>query len=63
MDDCITSCLIELESFPLSKRCIDPKHRILGAFSTSSACTTQDVVWSNQALADPCDPYSWVSRL
>ena len=28
-------------------------------FSTSSACTMQDVVWSNQAHADLCAPNSW----
>ena len=33
-----------------------------GVFSTS-ACTMQDVVWSNQALADLCGLYSWDSRL
>ena len=33
-----------------------------GVFSTSSACMMQDVVWSNQAHADLCDPYSWDSQ-
>ena len=32
-----------------------------GVFSIS-ACTMQDVVWSNQALADLCDPCSWDSQ-
>ena len=27
-DDCVTSCLIELQSFSLSKLYIDPIHRI-----------------------------------
>ena len=31
-DDCVRSCLIELQSFPLSKLCIDPVHRILVLF-------------------------------
>ena len=31
-DDCVTSCLIELQSFPLSKLFIDPVHRILMPF-------------------------------
>ena len=33
-----------------------------GAFSTFSR-SMQDVVWSNWALADLCDSYSWDSRL
>ena len=32
MTDCITSCLIELQSFTLSKLCIDPIHRVLVSF-------------------------------
>ena len=32
-----------------------------GVFSTSG-CTMQDVVRSNQALADLSDPYSWDSQ-
>ena len=28
-DDCVRSCLIELQSFPLSKLFFDPVHRIL----------------------------------
>ena len=39
-----------------------PSTPYLGAFSTF-ACTMQDVVWSNQALADPCDSFAWDSRL
>ena len=31
-DDCITSCLTELQSFSLSKLYIDPIHRILVSF-------------------------------
>ena len=61
-DDCITSCSRELQSCSLSKLYIDPIHRILVSVSTSSACTMQDVVWSNQAHADLCDPYSWDSK-
>ena len=38
-----------------------PNTPYLGAFSTF-ACTMQDVVWSNHALADPCDPHSWDSQ-
>ena len=59
-DDCITFCLIEFQSLQLSKLYIDPIHRIPGVFSTS-ACAMQDVVWSNQALADLCDSYAWDS--
>ena len=33
-----------------------------GAFSTF-ACTMQDVVWSNRALADLCDSCPWDLRL
>ena len=29
---------------------------------TSSACTMQDVVWSNQAHTDLCDPCAWDSQ-
>ena len=61
-DDCVTSCLIENQSFPLSKLYIDPIHRILVSFPLL-LCTMQHVVWSNQALADLCDLYSWDSRL
>ena len=57
-DDCVRSCLIELQSFPLSRLYIDPHTLYLGAFSTF-ACTMQDVAWSNQALADRCDSYAW----
>ena len=32
-DDCITSCLIEFESFTLSKLQIDPIHRVLVFFT------------------------------
>ena len=60
-DDCVRSCLIELQSFSLSKLYFDPIHRIM-AFSTF-ACTMQDVVGSNEALADLCDSYAWDSRL
>ena len=49
-DDCITSCLIEFESFTLSKLQVDPIHRVLVFFFSFSACTMQDVVWSNQVL-------------
>ena len=63
MDDCSTSCLIELQSFSLSKLYIDPNTPYPGVFSTSSARTMQDVVWSNQAHADLCVPYSWDSQL
>ena len=31
-DDCVRSCLIELQSFPLSKLYIDPIHRVLVSF-------------------------------
>ena len=39
-----------------------PNTPVFGFFSTSSACTMQDVVWSNQAHADLCAPYSWDSH-
>ena len=38
-----------------------PSTSYLGAHSTF-ACKMQDVVWSDQALLDLCDPYSWDSR-
>ena len=53
--DCIRSCA-------LSKLYIHPVQRILVPFPLF-ACTMQDVVWSNQSLADPYDSYSWDSRL
>ena len=31
-DDCVTSCLVVLQSFPLSKMFFDPIHRILVPF-------------------------------
>ena len=31
-NDCVTSCLEEFESFPLSKLYIDPVHRVLMSF-------------------------------
>ena len=31
-DDCVPSCLIELQSFPLNKLFFDPIHRILVPF-------------------------------
>ena len=61
-DDGVRSCSIKLQSFPLSKLYIDPSTPYLGALSTF-ACTMQDVVWSNQALADLCDSYPKKSRL
>ena len=61
-DDCIRSCLIELQSCSLSKFDVDPIHRVLVSFPRFSACTMQDVVCSNQAHADLCDPYSWDSQ-
>ena len=61
-DDCITSCLMELQSFSLSKLQIDPITQYSGVFSTSCACTMQDVVWSSQAHADLCDPCPWDSQ-
>ena len=39
-----------------------PNTLCLGVFSTFSACTMQDVVWSSQAHADLCDPFSWDSQ-
>ena len=59
-DDCITSCLIELQSFPLSKLYIDPIHRIL---VPTFARTMQDGFLSNHAHADLCVPYARESRL
>ena len=58
-DDCVRSCLIELQSFPLSKFKVDPLHRVLDVFSTFSACTMQDVNGSSQACTDLCDPCPW----
>ena len=55
-DDCIASYLIEFESFTLTKLYIDPITPCLGVFSTYSACTMQDVVWSSQACTDLCVP-------
>ena len=60
-DDCVRSCLMELQFFPLSKLYIDPIHRILVHFPL--ACKMQDVVWSDQALLDLDDSYAWGSRL
>ena len=48
--------MIEFSPFPLSKLYINPIHRVLVSFSTFSACTAQDVVWSSQACTD-----LWVS--
>ena len=62
-DDRITSCLIEFESFTLGKLYIDPIHRVLVSFPRFSACTMQDVVWSDRALLDLGDSCAWDSRL
>ena len=43
-DDCVRSCLIELQSFPLGKLYIDPVHRVLVPFPLLLV-TMQDVVW------------------
>ena len=37
-------------------------HKPYPGVSSISACTMQDVVWSNQALVDLCDPYSCDSQ-
>ena len=62
-DDCVRSCLIELESFPLNKLFIDPcLHHILVSFPLLLAqCKT----WFGQIklLRIPCDSNSWDSRL
>ena len=50
-DDCVRSCLIELQSFPLTKLYIDPIHRVFMSFPLS-VCTMQDVVRSRQAYTD-----------
>ena len=39
-----------------------PNTQCLGVFSTFSACTMQDVVWSSQACTDLCVPCPWDSR-
>ena len=44
-DDCVRSCLMELQSFSLSKLNVDPVHRILVHFPLLT-CKMQDVVWS-----------------
>ena len=58
MDDCVRSCLIELESFLLSKLYIDPVHRVLMSFPLCSACTMEDVVRSSQSHTALCVPCS-----
>ena len=56
-DDCVRSCLIELQSFSSTKLYIDPvPYR--GTLSTF-ACKMPDVVWSDQALLDLDDSYAW----
>ena len=55
-DDCVRSCLTELQSCPLSELFIDPIHRVLVSSSTLSACTMQSVVGSSQACTDLCVP-------
>ena len=47
-DDCVRSCLIEFQSFPLSKFYVDPIHRVLMYFLLFSACTMQVVVLPGQ---------------
>ena len=39
-----------------------PNTQCPGVFSTSSACTMQDVVWSSQACTDLCVPCPWDSQ-
>ena len=48
--DCISFCLIELQSFFVEQAVYRPNTPYLGAFSTF-ACTMQNVVWSNQTPA------------
>ena len=47
-DDCIRSCLTELQSFPLSN--FDPVHRVFVSSPLFSACTMQDKVLPSQLI-------------
>ena len=62
-DDCVRHCLIELQSFPLSKLYIDPV-QWFDVSSMFSACTMQDAVLLGQCYSDLCvlcskDPQTW----
>ena len=59
-DDCVRSCLLERQSFSLSKQNIDPVHRILVHFPLWLVrCKT----WFGQALLGLDDSNAWDSRL
>ena len=61
-DDCVRSCLIELQPLSVEQVVYRPSSPYLGALSTV-ACKMQDVVWSDQVLDDLGDLHAWDSTL
>ena len=57
-NDCVRSCLIELQSFLQSKIDVDPIHLVLMLLPLY-ACIVHDAVHSSRSYQDPYDFCPW----